>query len=143
MKPTKHAEKKQFTKEELAIVQQLLDSGKLSVDEDDTSGLEEIYDEKTLEKTDFLTDEQLQKLKVELKDLFLNDQQKVLDKLKKAVRTNTDKYDDVLLLMTRLKRFKTQSAKGIIPYDSSEREYRAISAAILMAINTLEPEHLK
>lgn len=143
MKPTKQDDKKRFTKEELAIVQQLLDSGKLSVDEVDTNGLEEFYDEKKLEKTEFLTDEQLSKLKVELKDLFLKDKQKVLDKLKKSVRTSLEKYDDVLLLMNRLKRFKTQSTKGIIPYESSELEFRTISEAIMMCINTLEPEHLK
>jgi len=141
MKPYKQDEKKQqLPQEKLDKLQKLIDSGKVEV-EPDTNGLEELYDKD--KRFVLLTNAQLKKLRVDLKDLFLRDQEKVLKKLKSIVIDDSTKYDDVVLLINRLKRFKALSAQGVMSFDESEREFRFISKAILHAINTLEAEHLK
>ncbi len=142
MKPHKEDEKnqRQLPQKKLDELQKLIDSGKVEV-EPDTNGLQELYDES--ETVVLLTSAQLKKLRVELKDLFLRDQEKVLKKLKSIVIDDSRKYDDVILLINRLTRFKNLSLKGTIPFEASEREFRSISEAILHAINTMEAEHLK
>ncbi len=129
----------QITEEQTRILRELFKQYK---DDPNQEELGELYDEKA-EPVISYSLEDLKNLKIELKELLLKDHKKVLAKLKSLIETESEKFDEIVLLLLRFKEYQAAKAKGIITFTESGNELRNINNSILVLINTLEIEHLK
>lgn len=104
--------------------------------------LGELYDER-VDPLNYFTLEDLKKLKIELKELLMDGHEGLFSRLKEIVREESDKYDEIVLLVLRYKQFQSNKTRGIITPSDAGFEFHNINNSILLLINTLEIHHLK
>lgn len=104
--------------------------------------INEIFVEPKVPSKILTTAESLENLKYQLKELMITDLEKTLFEIKDVLRPDSKKYDHIVMLIVRHKRYKELNQHGLIPFEAAGLEHRTITNSAMMMINSLKAEYL-
>lgn len=82
-------------------------------------------------------------IRIILKNLLITyDLDFVAKKLISVLKTGTEKQNDVIALLSRVKRLNRKSVNGAIDDDAESRQYNNIVFSIIKLIDSIEPQHI-
>lgn len=104
--------------------------------------INEIFVEPKVPSQILATAESLENLKFRLKEMMISDLEVTLFEIKSVLRPDSKKYDHIVMLIVRFKRYKELNQHGLIPFEAAGLEHRTITNSAMMMINSLKSEHL-
>jgi len=104
--------------------------------------INEIFVEPKVPSQILTSAESLENLKYRLKELMITDLEKTLFEIKNVLRPDSKKYDHIVMLIVRYKRYKELNQHGLIPFQEAGLEHRTITNSAMMMINSLKAEYL-